>query len=481
VPRGGSATGPTSVSALRQQIEALQRQSDEQRKQFEIQMEQQRRLIQALQQRLDQIQNQNQQMGAISQQQVKRTSEELQTLQQQVKAGPSPASLSNLLENYYGEHRFVITGGAATTFSYDRERNINSFGLTFEPIFLFRPATWLLFEAEPSFDLPASGGTDVGLEYAQADIFATDNLQITAGKFLLPFGDFVEDLHPFWINELISRPLPFRDTGDGGLLPFSDLGIQVRGGYQWGQTGQVADFALWAGNGPAYDNTLPTPVVGQAFMDNNISTTTHSRAFGARLRVYPLPVSADMGDLELGASTYDGKWQDGLWFTSWGLSGFYLNGNVELRGEYLATHRQMPLLNGSNAADNRQGWYVQTGYQLAGLSLLGPLDSYLSRAKLVARYSGQNQRAYVLDEIPTAPAGNGADVSPAQFVPHGREVALGLDYWFTPQILWKIEYDIELPESGGSIVSFGPTGSPGFTPASASNDHALISELAIDF
>ncbi|HLK80761.1 MAG TPA: FlxA-like family protein [Xanthobacteraceae bacterium] len=473
--------GPSSVSTLRRQIESLKRQSDDQRKQFEAQMEQQRKLIEALQQRLDQIQGQNRQMAASNQQETTQTRAQLETLQQQVKAGPSPASLSDLLENYYGEHRFVITGGAATTFSYDRERNINSYGLTFEPIFLFRPATWLLFEAEPSFDLPASGGTDVGLEYAQADIFVNDNLQITAGKFLLPFGDFIEDLHPFWINEFVSRPLPFRDTGDGGLVPFSDLGIQVRGGYQWGETGQVVDYALWTGNGPAYDNSLPTPVVGQAFMDNNIKTQSNTPSYGARVRVYPLPVSAELGDLELGASTYDGKWQDGHWFTSWGLSGFYLNGNAEMRGEYLATHRQMPLLSGSNAADNRQGWYVQAGYQLAGLSLLRRLEPYISRAKLLARYSGQNQRAYVSDEIPTAPAGDGTDVSPAQFVPHGREVALGLDYWFTPQILWKLEYDIELPESGGSIVSFGPTATPVYTPAYSSVDHAVISELAIDF
>lgn len=469
--------GPTGVSILRRQIEALKRQSDEQRKQFETQMEQQRKLIDGLQGRLDQIQSQ----AAASQQQAKQTDQQLQTLQESVKTGPSPASLTDLLENYYGEHRFVITGGAATTFSYDRERNNNTFGLTFEPIFLYRPATWLLFETEPSFDLPAGGGTDVGLEYAQADIFVNDNLQITAGKFLLPFGDFPEDLHPFWINEFVSRPLPYRDTGDGGLVPFSDLGLQLRGGYQWGQTGQVVDYALWTGNGPAYDNALPTPVVGQTFMDNNIKTQSNTPSYGARLRVYPLPVSGEMGDLELGASTYDGKWLDGHWFTSWGLSGFYLNGNVELRGEYLATHRQMPLLNGSNAADNRQGWYVQAGYQLAGISLLRALEPYISRVKLLARYSGQNQRAYVFDEIPTAPAGDGTDVSPAQFVPHGREVALGLDYWFTPQILWKLEYDIELPENGGSIVSFGPTGTPAYVPAYSSVDHAVISEFAIDF
>jgi phosphate-selective porin len=137
----------------------------------------------------------------------------------------------------------------------------------------------------------------------------------------------------------------------------------------------VVDYALWTGNGPAYDNMLPAPVVGQAFMDNNISTTKSGKAFGTRVRIHPLPISSEMGDLELSASTYNGKWQDGLWFTSWGLSGFYLNGNVELRGEYLETHRQMAL-NGSDAADNRQGWYVQAGYQLAGLSLLQPLEPY---------------------------------------------------------------------------------------------------------
>lgn len=468
---------PTSVKALKRQMEALKRQSDEQRKQFETQMEKQGKLIDALQRRLDQIQSQ----AAASQQQATRTGQQLQTLQEQAKARPSPASVTDLLENYYGEHRFEIMGGAATTFSYDRERNNNTFGLTFAPIFLFRPATWLLFESELAVDQPAEGGTDVGLEYAQADIFVNDNLQVAAGKFLLPFGDFIEDLHPFWINEFVSRPLPFRDTGDGGLLPFSDLGIQLRGAYQWGRMGQVADYAVWAGNGPAYDTSLPIPVVGQAFTDNNISTKTHSKAFGARLRVRPLPLSAEMGDLELGASTYDGKWQDGLWFTTWGLSGFYLNGNFELRGEYLATHRQMPLLNGSNAADNRQGWYVQAGYQLAQIPLLRALEPYVSRTKLVARYSGQNQRAYVLDEIPTAPAGDGTDVSAAQFVPHAREVALGLDYWFTPQILWKLEYDIELPESGGSIISFDPAGTPIYERASSSVDHAVISELAIDF
>lgn len=472
---------PGTIAVLRRQIRALQQRSDEQVKQFEFQMEQQRTLINGLQEKLDQIQSQNQQTAVTSEQQAKQTKEQLQALQEQVKAGPSPSSLGDFMEGYYGEHRFVITGDAAATFSYDRERNVNTFGLAFEPIFLYRPADWLLFEAEPAITLPAAGGTSVSLEYAQADIFVNNNLQITAGKFLLPFGDFPEDLHPLWVNEFVSRPLPYRDTGDGGLVPFSDLGIQLRGGYQWGHTGQVVDYALWTGNGPAYDNSVPAPAIGQAFMDNNIKVQSNTPSFGARVRVYPLPVTAELGDLELGVSTYDGKWLNGLWFTSWGLSGFYLKGNVELRGEYLATHRQMPLLNGSNAADNRQGWYAQAGYQLAGFSLLRPLEPYISRVKLLARYSGQNQRAQLFDEIPTAPAGDGTDVSPAQFAPHAREVALGLDYWFTPQIVWKLEYDIEMPENGGSVVTFGPSGVPKYGLASASNDHAVMSEMAIGF
>jgi hypothetical protein len=67
------------------------------------------------------------------------------------------------------------------------------------------------------------------------------------------------------------------------------------------------------------------------------------------------------------------------------------------------------------------------------------------------RYSGVNQRAVVADEISTIPA-LGFNGSPSIFVPHAREVALGLDYWIAPAIVWQTEVDFEVPHAGGTSL-----------------------------
>lgn len=36
--------------------------------------------------------------------------------------------------------------------------------------------------------------------------------------------------------------------------------------------------------------------------------------------------------LELGASTYDGKWLNSLWFNAWGVDFAYLHENLQARG-----------------------------------------------------------------------------------------------------------------------------------------------------
>jgi hypothetical protein len=57
-------------------------------------------------------------------------------------------------------------------------------------------------------------------------------------------------------------------------------------------------------------------------------------------------------------------------------------------------------------------------------------------------------------------------------------VALALDYWIAPSIVWQNEFDIELPRAGGAFVS--PSGA--LTPAgSIPNDHAFLSQFTIGF
>lgn len=330
-----------------------------------------------------------------------------------------------------GGDRFLIVGNAVGEYRWDRNSSTNSFAAGFSPIFLFRPTDWILFESELEVKLPDDAETEVNLEYAQVDITLTDYATLVAGKSLLPFGEFIERIEPKWINKLVSVPLPFREGDEGGLLPFSTIGAQLRGGIELGYgRGTYVDYTAYIANSPHFTST---ELNGQ-FTFNN-SDVSPAKAYGARIGVQPLPLENEWGRLRLGASTFDGKWsadvEDGSptstdhWFTSWGVDGVYQLGPATLRGEYIFTRRALPA--GEDGApqgdDKREGWYVQGSYKLAEIGV-----PYLERTELVARYSSQNQREAVGD-----------------LVPHPRQVALGIDYWLTPSIVWKVEYDRDLP------------------------------------
>lgn len=428
--------------------------------------------IEELEHELKAVKNQNAQLQKLSTQlqaNDEQTTQQMQNLTQKVESNVSPGSLQGFLDSYWGQHRFVVTGYATGTFEYDRNNSNNTFAAGFNPIILYRLSDWISFEGELEIKLPSDAETEVNLEYAHSDVFLNDHMQLAIGKMLTPFGDFIEDLHPAWINRMVSFPLPYRE--ETGLMPFSATGLQIRGGAEWGAEGQDLDYSVIFANTPAFEEP---GIVGSPFTFNNIKTNTNGIAYGGRLRVYPLPLDAEIGRLEFGVSTYNGKWLDGNWFTSWGIDTAYHVGPFEFRGEYLETARQMPA---PASADNRQGWYVQAGYQLYDLHFTPDIDRYLSRLELVARYSGQNQRAVVIDpEEPIIP-GNGTDVSPSLLAPHAREVALGIDYWIAPSVVWKLEYDIELPNNGGFQIA--PDGIA--TPASAQTDRALITQFAIGF
>ncbi|MGH7838758.1 MAG: hypothetical protein ACREQC_13180, partial [Candidatus Binataceae bacterium] len=376
--------------------------------------------------------------------------------------------------------QFTVAGDAAAGFIYNRQTAQNTFSLQFQPIILYRLNDWILFEGSISAALPIGSGASFNLPVATAQIFLNDYLEVNAGIFDQPFGDWYEDQSPLWVNRFITAPLLY---GVEAIVPPTDIGIQLRGSVQWGQLGQDVDYTSWIGNGPSFDTSLPTPVVGQTLNPvNNIALNTNGRAYGTRIRLYPLPIDDDLGRLEVGASTYNGKWQNSLWFNSWGVDFAYLRKNLQVRGEFAESYRQMP--NGG-ASDNRQGWYLQTGYFLQNLPathLSEGLDDTIHKLELLARYSGVNQRAIVTNEISTAPA-IGFNGSPSIFTPHAREVAFGLDYWIEPSIVWQSELDLELPGAGGSLLTFnGSSSTPTTRPARTTvNDQAILTQLAIGF
>ncbi len=467
---------------FRQEITTLKGSEAAERKR----VEQDERRIEELEKQLKGLETQNQKIGKTANtleindtKFMSDTDQKLQELQTQVAAKTSQADFQSEMSQYLGAHQFTLTGAAAGTFIYDKQTAQNTFSLQFEPLILYRLNDWILFEGTIQASLPPGSGASFTLPVATAQIFLNDYLEVNAGIFDEPFGDWYEDQSPLWVNRFITAPLLY---GAEPIVPPTDIGVQLRGSVQWGALGQDVDYTTWIANGPSYDPTLPKPVVGQTLNpENNIALNTNGRAFGGRFRFYPFPLDSGLGRLEVGASTYDGKWLDSNWFYSWGVSAAYLYKDLQARAEYAESYRQMPAGSGP---DNRQGWYVQAGYFLQHLPstrISDDLDNALRRLELLARYSGVNQRAIVADEVTTAPA-VGFSGSPSIFSPHAREVAFGIDYWIEPSIVWQTEFDLELPRTGGSLVSFNGASTPKVSAIDATaNDKALLTQLSIGF
>jgi hypothetical protein len=462
-------------------------------KQLQEDREKDRLLIDKLLNRLDTVETENRSLKASNEQLQGQTTQQIQTLETKVEAAPSTSDFSEAVSRYLGSHSFTVTGSAGVDYIFDQQtaaidgvsnETQNTFLLDWEPMVLYRPADWILFEGVLSATFGAAGtGTD--LSTADFQLFPNDYLTIVAGLFDQPFGDWYEAQSPMWVNRFVTAPLPF---GVEPVVPPGEVGVQLRGGFQWGALGQDFDYTSWIGTGPSFSE----PVLGAAMSAPTAIafSQTHSKAYGARLRVYPLPVDSNLGRLELGVSTYDGKWLDGKWLTSWGVDFNYLWGNFQGRGEWLESYRQMP---GAQASDNRQGWYLQLGYTLSDVNLpLLPdaLNDAIHRLQPLVRYSGVNQRAVAIDDITGATgiglggiqAGLipdfGLSGSPALYAPHSREVALGLDYYIAPSIVWENEFDLELPRAGGLFVASDGTTSPvGSTP----NDRAFLSQFTVGF
>jgi Gram-negative porin len=336
---------------------------------------------------------------------------------------PSPDVMRRALDRYWGEHRFMITGYGSGRWEWNDNERANTFTAGINPILLFRLNDRLLFSSELEVKLPSDAESEVFLEYAQADYLLNDYVTVRGGKFLLPFGEFIERVHPPWINKLVTHPLPFREGDEGGILPFSDIGVQLRGAVPlgWGD-GTNVEYTVYGANGPRFEVGTDDArgAVGDGFSQNNVDSN-RGKAGGARVGIRPLPLGWDAGRLHLGASTYDGEWDSrgSLLFASWGLDAAYQYGDAELRGEYVNTHRELA----GPTNDNREGWYLQAAYQLASL-----VPAPWNRLEFVGRYSFQNQRR-----------------APEEQPPHPRQWALGVDYWITPSVALKLEYDRDVP------------------------------------
>jgi hypothetical protein len=347
--------------------------------------------------------------------------------------------------------QFMIRGYGHTGLNYqstEDEEESSYVGSAFAPIFLFKHSEKLMFEAELEFVLE-NNELEVGLEYADVMYILNKNITIRAGKFLLPFGTFMERLHPAWINRLSTRPLGF---GHDGIAPASGIGVELRGAFDLG--GPKLNYSVYSTNGPRLKDGSDEPEEAGMLLFKNYEDNNTSKAFGGRLGLLPFADSST----EIGFSAYSGgstgekdsEYEDiGAFLYALDFSFVKqlpaVKGFIDIKAQYnssnVDTATYIEIEDGvaeEYSFDNQSNsFYGQLSYRPTMAN-----SDFLKKIELVGRYSNFN-----------APEG-------AEWEEKSNQYAFGINYWLTWRSVVKMSYQTTEKEGGHGAT--GITNTDGF-------------------
>ena len=328
--------------------------------------------------------------------------------------------------------QFMIRGYGHTGFNFmnaEGEKESSYVGSAFAPIFLFKHSDKLMFEAELEFGLE-NNELEIGLEYADVMYVLNKNMTVRAGKFLLPFGTFMERLHPAWINRLPTRPLGF---GHDGIAPSSGIGVELRGAFDLG--GPKLNYSVYSTNGPRLKDGSEEPEEAGMLMFQNFEDNNTSKAFGGRIGLLPFADSST----ELGFSAYstNGVGETNSVYEDVGAFLYALDfafvkqipaikGFVDIKGQYNNSNIDDAIFTETHedgdeeeyTFDNKSNsFYTQLSYRPTMAS-----SDFLKKLELVGRYSNFK-----------APEG-------AEWEEQSDQFAFGLNYWLTWRSVIKVAY-----------------------------------------
>jgi hypothetical protein len=328
--------------------------------------------------------------------------------------------------------QFMIRGYGHTGLNFmnsEGEKESSYVGSAFAPIFLFKHSDRLMFEAELEFVLE-NNELEVGLEYADVMYVLNKNMTVRAGKFLLPFGTFMERLHPAWINRLPTRPLGF---GHDGIAPSSGIGIELRGAFDLG--GPKLNYSVYSTNGPRLKDGSEEPEEAGMLLFQNFEDNNNSKAFGGRLGILPFADSST----EFGFSAYstngvgetDSEYEDvGAFLYAIDFSFVKqvpeIKGFIDVKGQYnnsniddatfIETHEDGD--EEEYTFDNKSNsFYAQLSYRPTMAN-----SDFLKKLEVVGRFSNFN-----------APEG-------AEWEEQSEQYAFVLNYWLTWRSVIKVAY-----------------------------------------
>jgi hypothetical protein len=345
---------------------------------------------------------------------------------------PAGATASGSGGGLFGDDRFLVTGYASA--GYVNFRSESTFTAGINPIFVFRINDRIFVESEVELGLESEdgeGSTEVNLEYANINFIINDYLTVTAGKFLTPFNQFPERLHPSWINKLPDFPIVYDE--EAGLVPFSSLGVEVRGAVPVRPGGWDSKlvYAAYVANGPSLVDDDPDAAGNLNF--DNFTDNNDAKSVGGRLGFIPVP------ELEVGASVQWGQVDDDVDALLLGVDASYIKeidplmGTIEARVEWVWSRVDTVTFDETGAGgfgplrykNNRNGGYAQLAYRPTRSD-----NRVVRNVELVGRF----------DTIHVPEAAPGAQTD--------TRLTLGVDYWLTPNVVLKAAYQFDSPEHG---------------------------------
>ena len=343
----------------------------------------------------------------VQQLQQGRQQDQQQILQLQQQLGMTQNLATNAMENANALaqmmtmpersalHNFTMVGDAEVQYAKTFGNNTrNGFLLAdFAPIFLFRGGDKVLFEvgfdmslqngAEPVSGHDSGSSTSVGISFAQMDFLMNDYLTFVGGYMLLPLGTYSERTAGF-LNKIPDDPLGRE------FLPGAAAGVQLRGAFAVGESGQMITYAVYGANGPSSSDGMNAAAsldlggnVGLQSSGN--SGNLHSAPSGGGRIGWFYPW-AEHHDMEIGVSGQTGVWDDAgdkYWSSGVLDVALHLGSNFELKGEFINSWY------GTSDVGTVHPWAVwaQAGYKLAGLDFDLPV---LNDIELVGRFDKES-------------------------------------------------------------------------------------------
>lgn len=330
-----------------------------------------------------------------------------------------------------GKSKFMLRGYFHSGFEgllNDDGAEYNFAGGSIAPILMYKQSDRLFFEAEFEGGFTPDGEFEWGMEFADMSYVINKYVTARAGKFILPFGTFMEKLHPAWINKLATRPLGF---GHDGIAPSSDVGVELRGAFNAGP--MKLNYQAYVVNGPQLKIGEDEPEEAGMLKFDFLKDNNPNKAVGGRIGIFPFSNSS----LEVGVSAMTAKVGDkGSDYKDVRANLFAVDLNyvkslnfmksvIDIKGQF--NYSKVSDANYALPGDTTDLYYdfrnVSNGYY-AQVSLRPSLvdNNFVRRLEVIGRYSSLQ-----------TPEGSLWEQAPKQW-------AVGLNYWLNWRTVLKFGY-----------------------------------------